>query len=171
MTDVRRRAVVVVTLLSLSLVPIGCNKPTIAKQGTGVKCGSIEQFLDYWTRAYDNGNNKALLNLIFSEGIPKSLIDEYSGLFTAYAGKHRVSKTEFAPYTGKVRPYDWNGKEVLSPIRPKWLVTINTEGNEGFEGQKSTYTVRFAVGETDDGRFGIPFGDYGIQRGSTDRAE
>lgn len=156
---VRFVVVSVVSLMSL----VGCYNINDGTSGDGVKCNTVEEFVEHWSDAYDQGNISALKRTLLLEGIPEKCIRDALPILTTYAGKHKVTDHEIEQFTGEGKPYECDGEMILSAIEPKWIITIDTRGNEGFEGAESIFRTRFVVGQTNDGRFGILPGDYGIK--------
>lgn len=128
-------------------------------EGIGVECNSVEEFIQLWTNAYEKNDRAEMSRLLFSQDLPKPFIESNLDVLMTFAGKHRVTDPQIDRFRGEMKPYLYEGQELLSNVQPQWMVSVVTKGNEGYEGGESKFTAQFAVGESTKGRYGIVFGE------------
>jgi hypothetical protein len=141
----------------------GCNRTGSTPQKMaekGVVCDSIDDFINQWSDAYDQGDTQHIEKLILPSDIPAQCIRDSIAILTTYSGRHRVVNSGYVAYEGKIKPCQCEGNEYFAHPIPSWIVTIDTEGHEGYEGATSKFSTSFAVGKLQDGRFGIVLGEY-----------
>ena len=76
-------------------------------------------------------------------------------MYTSFLGKHKITNIELAPF--KLGPEDIqkaDGRPTKLNLAATYWLLVEHEGNEGFEGSKSTGSVKAPIG-VDDGAFFI----------------
>ena len=124
--------------------------------GTSVDSATSEQaFLNTYRNAFENGERDALLRLVKWDGVPDDLRRTQETAYLWFSGKHKITKIEMVPF--KLGPEDTqevDGRPTKLNLEPHYWLLVEHEGNEGFEGSKSTGSVKAPIG-VEDGVFFI----------------
>lgn len=121
---------------------------------------SLDEFKDRLAQAYNTNSPELIESLFLEPEIAPEVIEPSKKFMLRFAGKHKITKLDIIPFNEsgyKLTPFEINGRTITSTVEPKWYLICETEGNEGFEGGKSTWNINAAIGKSDRG-YGMCFG-------------
>lgn len=106
-----------------------------------------EEFSEAFKKAFEEGDRQTIGSWVLWGDIPKNLRSTYVEVFTAFAGKNKVVSISIEKYDPKyVQPMVEQGRQIHFSATPVYWFTIETAGNAGFEGGKSSSSLRGALG-------------------------